>query len=206
MFGKRKTFDGAADKPTPSDLGEQPAAVTRSSRPDASAVLERQPAPPVAATRRAGEAAFAPRRGPEKAEDGEGKKLTVGPGIKLAGEITACEKLLVEGQVEADLSGAKVLEIAEGGLFKGQATVDRAEVSGTFEGTLTVREHLSLRASGRISGEIRYAEIEVERGGRLSGQIGELDAPVSARPSVKPTPAPQASNSGAAGTAGDPAA
>lgn len=192
MFGKRKSNDGKTDKPNGAGAAEQPATVTRSSRPDASAVLERQPVPPVAAARRHAELPNAGRRGAEKSEPSEGKKLTVGPGIKLAGEITACEKLLVEGQVEADLSGAKVLEIAEGGLFKGQATVDRAEISGTFEGVLTVREHLSLRASGRIAGEIHYAEIEIERGGRLNGQVGELDkqGAASPRPSIaRPAPA-----------------
>lgn len=106
-------------------------------------------------------------------EEGEGKKLIVGRGIKLSGEINACEKLVVEGEVEAEISGAQVLEISEHGLFRGRAMVDYAEISGTFEGELTVRDRLLLHSSGQIDGELHYAEIEVERGGRLRGTVSE---------------------------------
>ncbi|SMF38345.1 protein CcmA, bactofilin family [Tistlia consotensis] len=120
-------------------------------------------------------------------DETEGKKLTVGKGIRLSGEITACEKLVVEGQVEADLTGAQDLVVAESGLFKGRAIVDRAEISGTFEGELTVREVLNLHGSGLIDGTLKYAEMEIERGGRVRGTIEELDRAQAAKPSG-PTP------------------
>lgn len=107
--------------------------------------------------------------------EGEGKKLIVGRGIRLSGEIQACERLVVEGEVHADLTGALVLEIAENGLFKGRATVDYAEISGSFDGELTVRDRLMLRSTGQVEGDLRYAEMEIERGGRVRGTIGELD-------------------------------
>ena len=46
-----------------------------------------------------------------------------------------------------------------------------AEIRGRFEGTLTVRKRLFIRATGRVMGTIRYGQIEVERGGRISGDI-----------------------------------
>jgi len=114
--------------------------------------------------------------GMEKNEtESEGKKLIVGRGIRLSGEIQACERLVVEGEVHADLTGALVLEIAENGLFKGRATVDYAEISGSFDGELTVRDRLMLRSTGQVDGDLRYAEMEIERGGRVRGTIGELN-------------------------------
>jgi len=181
MFGRKKT--GPGDEPLANEAPR--AAAPRTSRPDASAVLERQAVPPVRrpaadysggqpAQRvpgRPGEAAPAPA----ERNEGEGKKLIVGRGIRLSGEIQACEKLVVEGEVHADVSGALVLEIAENGLFKGRATVDYAEISGSFDGELTVRDRLLLRSSGQIDGDLRYAEMEIERGGRIRGTIGEFD-------------------------------
>lgn len=191
MFGRKKS---SHDEETHNPEEPRMAPTTpRSSRPDASAVLDRQPVPPV---RRpvepsAGTPAQARRPSPSNPDqsttaassqekpmektEGEGKKLIVGKGIRLSGEIQACEKLVVEGEVHADLTGALVLEIAESGLFKGRATVDYAEISGSFDGELTVRDRLLLRGSGQIDGDLRYAEIEVERGGRIRGTIGEQD-------------------------------
>ena len=111
----------------------------------------------------------------ESEGEGEGKKLIVGRGIRLSGEIQACERLVVEGEVHADLTGALVLEIAENGLFKGRATVDYAEISGSFDGELTVRDRLMLRTTGQVDGDLRYAQMEIERGGRVRGTIGELN-------------------------------
>ncbi|MDR3518691.1 MAG: polymer-forming cytoskeletal protein [Azospirillaceae bacterium] len=99
------------------------------------------------------------------------RRLTVGREISLAGEITACDVLVVEGTVEAKLRGGRTVEIAESGLFRGSVEIDSADIAGRFEGELTVRGRLQVRATGRISGTIRYGELEVEAGGRLSGQV-----------------------------------
>src|SRR3546814_2276410 len=67
------------------------------------------------------------------------------------------------------------LEISEPGLFKGNATVEDCEISGTFEGDLTVTGLLVVQPTGRVSGRIRYAEMELSRGARVSGDIDVLD-------------------------------
>ena len=43
------------------------------------------------------------------------------------------------------------------------------------EGNLTVRKRLFIRATGRVSGTIRYGQIEIERGGQISGDIQSGD-------------------------------
>ena len=97
--------------------------------------------------------------------------LTVGNDILLKGEIATCDRLVIEGRVEAKLSEVHTVEIAECGSFKGTAEVEDAEISGIFEGDLVVRNRLVIYASGEVRGNISYGEIEIERGGRLTGQI-----------------------------------
>ncbi len=114
----------------------------------------------------------------------DAKRLTVGGEISLSGEIEACETLVVEGRVEASLSACQTIEIAAGGLFKGIAEVEDARVSGDFEGSLTVRNRLVVLGTGRITGAIRYREIEIQRGGQVAGDIQALggdDAPAPVR-------------------------
>jgi cytoskeletal protein CcmA (bactofilin family) len=116
--------------------------------------------------RRPGDFGGQPRR-----NDSELRKLTVGREITLSGEITSCDKLIIEGSVEANLNNCRDVEIAESGLFKGSASIEEAEIQGRFEGNLVVRKRLLIKASGRVSGTIRYGQLEVECGGQLSGDV-----------------------------------
>jgi cytoskeletal protein CcmA (bactofilin family) len=99
-----------------------------------------------------------------------GSKLTVGPNIKLKGEITDCDTLVVEGRVEATMN-SRVLQIAEGGAFIGTAEVDLAEIRGEFDGELTVRDKLVIYSTGKVSGKIRYGKLVIEEGGHLTGDV-----------------------------------
>lgn len=103
-------------------------------------------------------------------------KLTVGPKIKLKGvEITDCDTLVVEGSVEATMD-SRVMQIAEQGSFNGSAQIDIAEIHGSFDGDLTVRDRLVIHPSGRVSGKVRYGKLVIEEGGQLTGDValGEL--------------------------------
>lgn len=97
--------------------------------------------------------------------------LTVGNDILLKGEIATCDRLVIEGKVDATLNDVHTVEIAETGSFKGSAQIEDAEISGLFEGDLTVRGRLVIYATGRVRGKISYGEIEIERGGEISGEI-----------------------------------
>jgi cytoskeletal protein CcmA (bactofilin family) len=108
-----------------------------------------------------------PAAAPEKA----GSKLVVGADIKLRGlEITDCDTLYVEGQVEASLD-TRVIQIAENGVFSGAASMDVAEIWGQFEGELTARQKLVIHATGRVSGTVRYGSLRIEEGGHISGDV-----------------------------------
>jgi len=101
-------------------------------------------------------------------------KLIVGPDIKLKGaEITDCDTLVVEGRVEASMD-SRAIQIAEHGVFVGKAGIDVAEIRGRFEGELTARKQLLIRATGKLSGKVRYGKIAIEEGGELSGDIAAL--------------------------------
>jgi cytoskeletal protein CcmA (bactofilin family) len=113
---------------------------------------------------------------PTRRAETEHRKLIVGREIALSGEITSCDRLVVEGSVEANLANCRDVDIAESGLFKGSASIEEAEIRGRFEGTLTVRKKLVIRSTGRVIGTVRYAQIEIEAGGQLAGDIQVLSA------------------------------
>jgi cytoskeletal protein CcmA (bactofilin family) len=127
-----------------------------------------------------------PGDAPARRNEAEVRKLIVGREITLSGEINSCDRLMIEGSVEANLNNCRDVDISEGGLFKGSAEIEEAEIRGRFEGNLTVRKRLLIRATGRVSGTIRYGQIEIECGGQISGDI-QAQPVAESEPILQPT-------------------
>ena len=152
VFGSKREGDAFTPRPTPTSGGATPA-------PVASAAV-----PSSLSNAAVGGATTATK-------EESGAKLTVGPNIKLKGvEITDCDTLVVEGTVEATMD-SRVIQIAEQGAFKGSANIDIAEIRGTFDGELTVRDKLVIFATGKVTGKLRYGKIVIEEGGQVAGEI-----------------------------------
>jgi len=152
-----------------------------------------QPQPPAASSAAAKAASDAPE-----------SKLFVGVNIKLKGvEITDCDALVIEGQVEATVH-SKAMEIAKPGTLKGNAQIDVAEIHGEFVGELTARTRLVVHGTGRVTGTIRYGKLVIAEGGEITGDVKRLEAgeaahaggspaaasgalPQAARPSLSPS-------------------
>jgi len=106
----------------------------------------------------------------ERRDNAPSGTLIVGEGIQVKGKIECCQRLTVEGHVEAAMA-AETLEVLAKGLFEGTAEVDNADIAGAFDGVLIVRGQLTIKESGRVSGTIRYGRILIEAGGEISGEI-----------------------------------
>ncbi len=169
MFGRKKDeAEGAMEETEKTGAaGTPPLRSTASSASVTGQRAQSSPARPEIVRRAPDIHGAAHRRG----DSGEGKKLVVGRDIVLSGEINSCDKLVVEGRVEANINDCREIEVAESGTFKGQAEIDLAEISGTFEGTLTARQLLIVRSTGRITGKVRFGQLEIERGGEIVGDV-----------------------------------
>jgi cytoskeletal protein CcmA (bactofilin family) len=119
--------------------------------------------------------AHAVREARNEAKDGT-KKLIVGQGISLDGKISSCDRLIVDGKVEAELQDCHTVEITENGTFKGAAEIAGAEISGHYDGSLTVRENLLIRSTGRVTGTVRYGRLHIEDGGEINGDVKSISS------------------------------
>lgn len=122
----------------------------------------------------------------------EGRRLVVGRDITLAGQISKCDVLIVEGAVDGMRYEGQALEILEGGSYSGNVEVESADVSGSLDGNMTVRGRLTIRPSGRVSGNVRYREIEIIAGGQLQGDIQILEEAPAASAATPRTLSPAA--------------
>ena len=180
MFFKKKGGDDGTAKDQPGGLPPAPVSTMPPPATDilpakgASMTQQKPPAPaftPEVPKRVVDIPGPTRRPDPGKKPDGETKRLTVGRDIILSGEITSCDVLVVEGRVEATLSNSHTIEISSTGHFKGKAEIDEADINGVFDGTLTVRNRLLIRNSGKVTGTVRYGQLEVERGGEVTGDV-----------------------------------
>ena len=164
FFGKR---DGSGLTPSPAPTGPKPAGGTSAL---GSAGASAQPFSPP------GVAPATPAQPTGTTPDQNAATLTVGRNIKLKGvEITDCDTLVVEGQVEATMK-SRVVQITDSGSFKGSVEVKIAEVHGAFDGDLTATDKLVIFASGQVTGKIKYGKIVIEEGGQISGEIQSTGA------------------------------
>jgi cytoskeletal protein CcmA (bactofilin family) len=129
---------------------------------------------------------------PRATPPSDGSKLSIGVNIKLKGvEISDCDVLVIEGQVEATVH-SKVMQIDQPGTLNGTALIDIAEIRGEFSGELTARTRLVVHGTGRVSGTVRYGKLIVEEGGELTGDVKRLD-PQDAQRSLLPSDARRSS-------------
>lgn len=180
---KPAPFGTAMAQPNPAAMPPRTPAPTLGTQRDStpSSAAHANPEPPVLTTTAGDSAGRA--IGPET----PGSKLIVGPNIKLKGvEISDCDVLIVEGQVEATVN-SKAMQIAKPGTLKGTAVIDIAEVDGEFTGELTAHTKLVVHGTGRVSGTIRYGRLIVADGGELTGDVRRLEeSPASSTPTRTP--------------------
>jgi cytoskeletal protein CcmA (bactofilin family) len=187
MFGRKKPEDQARAAEPATANGQTRSAPTFGS---AGSLALRKPAP---AKPMAGRGPDIPGISPRRADPLQGtalaqdhKTLHVARDVAISGKVGPCERLLVEGQLEAAVGDCRELDIARNASFKGSIRVGDADISGLFEGDMVV--HRRLRASGRLRGRISYGHIEIEPGGQIEGEVARLQ-PVMPQAAAAETPA-----------------
>jgi cytoskeletal protein CcmA (bactofilin family) len=181
MFRLKKPSESDNDRPTIAAQHQEPVEERPVATPPPRRTLPMPPRPvdgpgPPEGARRNNVPAAPTRADTGAARD---KSLVIGKEVRLKGEISACDKMILEGDAEVTLADTRHLQVGASGWFRGSANVAEADVAGHFEGDLVARERLTVRPTGRIRGSIRYAQITVEAGGQITGEMTMLDAPAT---------------------------
>jgi len=97
------------------------------------------------------------------------KMTTIGAGAHFKGKISNASTIEVSGIVEADVATEK-LTINESGKFGGSIHSKLVVVSGSYDGNM-VADSVWLMPSSRVSGEIKYKSLQLDRGAALNCTI-----------------------------------
>ncbi len=109
----------------------------------------------------------------------------------IKGKIRNCRQMEIRGYFEGELAAEEV-NVHKGGTFYGTLKSDRADVAGSVQGEVFVKNLISIRASGSVNGHVNYGQLAMEMGADLSAELrnvpprleGDLDITVRRGKSV----------------------
>ena len=97
------------------------------------------------------------------------RQAVLGSGAKFSGKITNAKSIEINGFVEADLATEKVT-IGSTGKFSGAVKSDLVVIAGEYEGKMKA-DSIWLTETSRISGEIHYKSLQMDRGAALNCRV-----------------------------------
>ena len=111
--------------------------------------------------------------------------------VKGIGELRNCRRLEIHGYVEGNVTAGSV-HIHKTGKCFGSMTSENAEVPGTLQGNLVVKNPINIHSSESVTGNVHYGKLALEAGGHLSAEVrnvppsigGDLDLSVESGKSV----------------------
>jgi cytoskeletal protein CcmA (bactofilin family) len=96
--------------------------------------------------------------------------IFIGEGVVFKGSIKAPNQAVISGQFDGELEAREVL-IGATGVMTGTTTAQFVDVKGALNNSVTSRDLLIVRSTGRVSGAVNYGEIQIERGGQVKGDM-----------------------------------
>lgn len=101
-----------------------------------------------------------------------GAAMTViAQGVRVEGDFKSHGDVLIEGEVDGQVSVAGMLSIGTDAKLKADVHADRAVVAGSIEGNLTVASHLELKPTASVAGDVTCQTATIESGARLNGRV-----------------------------------
>jgi|SRR5665213_1733015 len=102
--------------------------------------------------------------------DAQSISTLITEGAIVDGNLTAPAFARIDGQVTGDVKIEQGLILGEKGAITGNVTTKELVVYGTIQGNLQVQS-LEIKASGKITGEIKTQVLSVENGAIYNGSL-----------------------------------
>ncbi|MGE5235747.1 MAG: bactofilin family protein [Acidobacteriota bacterium] len=119
-----------------------------------------------------------------------GEKATIGRSIAIRGDVTGDEDLVIQGHVEGtvDLKQHSVT-VGPEGKVKADISGREVTVEGEVTGNLRADEHVVLRSTAKVEGDLTAPGVVIEDGAVFRGRI-DMKEPADKGQRPKPVPAP----------------
>lgn len=96
---------------------------------------------------------------------------TIGPDLVVHGKLDGKSDLRIDGVFEGEIDVEGTIAVGPEGSVTAPLTVGDLEVEGEVRGPVTARDGVTIRAGGRLVGDVRARRIAIDDGGSLQGGI-----------------------------------
>ena len=112
----------------------------------------------------------------------------IATGVEVVGDVIVTDGVRVDGRVAGNVlskpDARGLLVLSEKGRIEGGVSVHDAVINGEITGDVEVDHFLELQANARITGNIRYRNLQMECGARVTGRLECVAESTHAQPSA----------------------
>lgn len=114
------------------------------------------------------------RNEPSSSSSRHAETSLISHGTIIRGDLRFTGTLHVEGRIEGAVLGegnSAVFTLSEHGQVQGEVRVPHAMINGQVNGDIYASERLELAAQARVTGDVRYASLEMAAGAQVNGRM-----------------------------------
>lgn len=90
-------------------------------------------------------------------------------GTVIVGDINCVGDIRIDGELKGKLISEGKVVVGASGTINGEITCNNADISGTLNATLVVKELLLLKSTANIIGDIKTNKLSIEPGANFTG-------------------------------------
>ncbi len=139
----------------------------------------------------------AQRNAPLPPRTTEAKTAVIGPQVRINGELSGEEDVVIEGRVEGKVTVTKSLRVGQNAQVNAEIRAHSVVIAGRVVGNVTAVERIEILPSGSLEGNIRSPKIAIAEGAQFKGSVDMSGggkgaaAPSEPKGGGTPPPAPQ---------------
>ena len=111
----------------------------------------------------------------------------IAEGVEITGDVAFAGGMRIDGRVRGDVIGRRVdtktaslLVLSAKGHIEGSVRCGDAVINGTVVGDLDVEHRLELQSDAKVTGTIRYRQLQMDVGATVQGHLLRVEAQTSA--------------------------
>ena len=99
--------------------------------------------------------------------------IHIGDGVVIVGSITLPGHATVNGRFEGEIHAGS-LDVGQTGHVSGKVFAKTMTISGELNKEIECSEHFHIKSTGKVSGNLIYAGLQIDRGGSFQGEMKEI--------------------------------
>lgn len=100
-----------------------------------------------------------------------GAETVIGPSIKVKGDFHGEGNIVIEGQVEGEVSTNQNLVVGANAKISANIKANDANIAGVIEGDVEIKGYLEIKSSANIRGNVKAGDISIEKGAKINGMV-----------------------------------